>query len=195
MPIPSTIQRFLSFIGLSDEYFGDDEEYIEKPPRRQSRGAARSRDRYDEVEPEPEPIRPVRPARTERSSQMGTVRPIGGRASQNDNPPTRLQPVQSGVRPLAPEPQSPVIIIARVYKDIKEIADTLKAGQPVVVNLTEADTALQRRVLDFSQGVTYAISGKVDKVADKVYLMLPSNVKVSDDDRARFTRRETDRER
>ena len=38
--MPSTIQRFLSFIGLSDEYFGDDEEYIEEPPRRQSRGAA-----------------------------------------------------------------------------------------------------------------------------------------------------------
>ena len=134
----STVQKFLSYIGLSDNDFADDEEYIEEPPRRQPRSTPRTRDRYDE-EPEAEPVRPIRPARPERSSQMGTVRPIGGRASQNDNPPTRLQPVQSGIRPLAPEPQSPVIIIARVFKDVKEIADTV--AQVKLCSLEELSAA------------------------------------------------------
>jgi cell division inhibitor SepF len=75
------------------------------------------------------------------------------------------------------------------FGDAKEIADVLKANRPVIVNLRPAERDLQRRMIDFCSGVTYALSGEMEKVADDVFLLAPSNVKVSDEERQRFQER------
>jgi len=59
------------------------------------------------------------------------------------------------------------------FGDAKEIADVLKANRPVIVNLQVADRDLQRRMIDFCSGVTYALSGEMEKVADQVFLLAP----------------------
>lgn len=75
------------------------------------------------------------------------------------------------------------------FGDAKEIADCLKANRPVIVNLQVAERDLQRRMIDFCSGVTYALSGEMEKVADEVFLLAPTNVKVSDEERQRLQER------
>jgi cell division inhibitor SepF len=75
------------------------------------------------------------------------------------------------------------------FGDAKEIADCLKANRPVIVNLQMAERDLQRRMIDFCSGVTYALSGEMEKVADQVFLLAPTNVKVSDEERQRLQER------
>ena len=65
------------------------------------------------------------------------------------------------------------------FNDAQEIGDRFKSGQPVIVNLQAVDRDLRRRLVDFSSGLCYAIGGKMDRVADQVYLLTPADVEVS----------------
>jgi cell division inhibitor SepF len=44
-------------------------------------------------------------------------------------------------------------------------------------------------MIDFCSGVTYALSGNMEKVADQVFLLTPTNVEVSDEERERLAAR------
>ncbi len=66
-----------------------------------------------------------------------------------------------------------------VFNDAQEIGDRFKSGQPVIVNLQAADRDLCRRLVDFSSGLCYAMGGKMDRVADQVYLLTPADVEAS----------------
>jgi len=72
------------------------------------------------------------------------------------------------------------------FADAQEIADRFRSGQPVIVNLQVSDRELMRRMIDFCSGVAYALNGKMERVADKVFLVTPSNVKVSAEERLRL---------
>jgi cell division inhibitor SepF len=72
------------------------------------------------------------------------------------------------------------------FTDGKIIADRLVSSQPVIVNLQLADRDLMRRIIDFCSGVAYAIGGKMERVADKVFLVTPQNVRVSAEERQRL---------
>ena len=57
---------------------------------------------------------------------------------------------------------------------------------PVIVNLQGTDVELSKRLIDFSSGLTYALNGSMQRVADKVFLLTPRNVEVSAEERARL---------
>ena len=65
----------------------------------------------------------------------------------------------------------------------------LKAGQPVILNLQGVDRDLQRRLIDFSSGLAYALNGTMSKAADQVFLLTPSNVEVSEEEKERLQAR------
>ena len=89
--------------------------------------------------------------------------------------------------PWSPSPGARVHVVAPMqFGDARQIADRLMANQPVIVNLQVADRELMRRMIDFCSGVAYALSGKMERVADKVFLVTPSNVKVSAEERQRL---------
>jgi cell division inhibitor SepF len=62
----------------------------------------------------------------------------------------------------------------------------VKAGHPVIVNLQASERDLARRMIDFCSGLTYALGGTMEKVAEQVFLLTPSNVEVSPEERQRF---------
>jgi len=97
----------------------------------------------------------------------------------------------ASVRPLAPDVNGArVHIVAPArFSDAQEIANRLMNNQPVIVNMQSADRDLQRRMIDFCSGATYALSGGMERVADEVFLLTPSNVKVSDEERQRLADR------
>ena len=67
----------------------------------------------------------------------------------------------------------------RTYQDVVEIADSLRNRQVVIVNLQNADRTLLQRVVDFTSGVAYTIDGKIQKLAEAIYLVVPAGVVVN----------------
>jgi len=102
-------------------------------------------------------------------------------------PATRLRSVES------PPPQSPSgrvhLVVPRSFNDAQQIADKFKDGIPVILNLQGSDSDLSKRLIDFASGLTYALSGGMQRVADKVFLLTPRNVEVSAQERARLLER------
>jgi cell division inhibitor SepF len=67
----------------------------------------------------------------------------------------------------------------RSYQDVVEIADSLRNRQVVIVNLQNADRTLLQRVVDFTSGVAYTIDGKIQKLAESIYLIVPAGITVN----------------
>jgi cell division inhibitor SepF len=77
------------------------------------------------------------------------------------------------------------LVLPRSFNDAQQIADRFKDSVPVILNLQSADTELSKRLIDFASGLTYALDGSMQRVADKVFLLTPQNVEVSAEERAR----------
>jgi cell division inhibitor SepF len=81
------------------------------------------------------------------------------------------------------------LVLPRSFNDAQQIADKFKDGIPVILNLQGSDAELSKRLIDFSSGLTYALNGGMQRVADKVFLLTPRNVEVSAEERARLLER------
>ena len=81
------------------------------------------------------------------------------------------------------------LVIPRSFNDAQSVADKFKDSVPVILNLQNADADLAKRLIDFSSGLTYALNGGMQRVADKVFLLTPRNVEVSAEERARMIER------
>jgi cell division inhibitor SepF len=128
--------------------------------------------------------------RAERSSAFGTS--LGdlfgsegsGReryGSQNPPPHLRAVPDQRPTRVSVLEPSS--------FNDAQALADRFKRQQPVILNLQNVDGELSRRMVDFCSGLTYALDGNIQSVANRVFLLTPRNVEVSAEERKRIAER------
>jgi cell division inhibitor SepF len=95
----------------------------------------------------------------------------------------------SAVKPI-PMPATRVHVMEpKGFNDAQEVGDRLKAGQPVILNLQGVERDLQRRLIDFSSGLAYALTGTMSKAADQVFLLTPSNVEVSEEEKERLKAR------
>ncbi|WP_408955964.1 cell division protein SepF [Natroniella sp. ANB-PHB2] len=65
------------------------------------------------------------------------------------------------------------------FEEAQTIADKLKAGHLVVVNLTEVKRRLATRIIDFVSGTSYALGGNIEKVGEDIFLFAPKSVKIS----------------
>ena len=90
-----------------------------------------------------------------------------------------VSPIESGA-------QKVHLVVPRSFNDAQAIADRFKDSIPVILNLQNADTELAKRLIDFSSGLTYALNGSMQRVADKVFLLTPRNVEVSAEEKARM---------
>ncbi len=87
-------------------------------------------------------------------------------------------------------PQTRVSVIdPSNFNDAQALADRFKRQQPVILNLQHADAELSRRMVDFCAGLTYALDGQIQTVANRVFLLTPRNVEVSAEERKRLAER------
>ena len=63
-------------------------------------------------------------------------------------------------------------------KQATEIADSLKMGQTIVLNLDELSDTQARRMLDYIAGVLYAVNGKIERPSDRTFLLTPKGVSI-----------------
>ncbi len=173
-------------------------------------GIADDEDWYDDLEDEEEDARPTYPERTStnvrrlvprrrREDELDdwTVadprpsldREVAPAASPRLSSRRRGRPVEAV--PTAGAPAQVHLVLPRSFNDAQQIADKLKQAIPVIVNLQNADQELSKRLIDFSSGLTYALNGSMQRVADKVFLLTPVNVEVSAEERARALERGT----
>jgi len=117
--------------------------------------------------------------------------------SEADQPAPRASARSSRVREMRPQieavpnPSSVRVhlVLPRSFNDAQQIADKFKQGIPVILNLQGADAELSKRLIDFTSGLTYALNGGMQRVADKVFLLTPRNVEVSAEQRAQLLER------
>jgi cell division inhibitor SepF len=169
----ATFRKALEYLGLvdaDDEYADDgyyDDEYIDEEPTPVAAGRARTH----AVAHAPEPIGPVtvvRPIPREAPSEAGTA-----------NRPAVVRTLAAKVHVMEPEG----------FNDAQDVGDRLKGGQPVILNLQGVDRDLQRRLIDFSSGLCYALGGTMEKAAEQVFLLTPSDVEVSQEEKGRLQAR------
>ena len=96
---------------------------------------------------------------------------------------SRLRSVDAG------PPAKVHLVVPRSFNDAEQIAKRFKASIPVIINLQSADTELSKRLIDFASGLTYALDGSIQRVADKVFLLTPRDVELSAEERARALER------
>jgi cell division inhibitor SepF len=166
------------YLGLIDDDYEDYEVYEEPPPGPAPRPAAPRAYVPEQVDVAGQAVPGVRTLPREFRDE-----PSGGQV---------LTPRASGVvRPMiTPMQSAKVHVVAPTkFSDAQEIGDRFKDGQPTIVNLQSADRELSRRMIDFCSGVTYALGGSMEKVADQVFLLTPTNVEVSAEEKRRLQER------
>jgi cell division inhibitor SepF len=162
----------LVYFGLAEEYHDDYEDdvapeaeiedrYRERPNVRRLR---RRRDEYDDIFAEDDD--PDAPPAGRRS---------GGRSTTVLKPVTRTN---GDVRVH--------LVVPKSFNDAQQIADKFKDSIPVILNLQSSDTDLSKRLIDFASGLTYALDGGMQRIADKVFMLTPRNVEISAEERARL---------
>lgn len=180
----SMLRRAMLYLGL-----GPDDEYDDYDVNDEHRGA---------------PVRSAPPAASRypagpsvsrdlepEVSHTSSVRTIGGQgvrpqpSGEGGDPGAR--PRTAVVRPLQPVASAkPHVVAPTSFNHAQEVADKLKASQPVIVNLQNVDRDLSRRIIDFASGLCYGIGGQMERVANQVFLLTPSNVEVSAEERRRL---------
>ena len=107
----------------------------------------------------------------------------GGDRYAGQSQPSHLRPVpdQRPTRVSVVEPAS--------FNDAQNLADRYKRQQPVILNLQNVDGDLSRRMVDFCSGLTYAMDGNIQSVANRVFLLTPRDVEVSAEERKRIAER------
>jgi cell division inhibitor SepF len=171
-------------LGPDDEY--DDYDLEDEAPLPDRGRAPVAPSRYPAHAPVREPERDHDPGTS------GSVRTIGAPAgvrpqpSGNGGDPSE-RPRTAVVRPLQPVASAkPHVVAPTSFNHAQEVADKLKASQPVIVNLQNVDRDLSRRIIDFASGLCYGIGGQMERVANQVFLLTPSNVEVSAEERRRL---------
>lgn len=170
--------RTLVYFGLAEEddqagydEYGDDyfEDEPDHEPTRRERG--RNRDAA---------VRRLPSSRRSRHDEIDDI-------FADDDP----MPSASRTRTLRPvdDDDSDVqvhLVIPRNFNDAQQVADQFKRQVPVILNLQTTDHELSKRLIDFASGLTYALDGGMQRIAEKVFLLTPRNVEVSAEEKARL---------
>jgi cell division inhibitor SepF len=185
------------YLGLQDDddldYGGEYEAYGDYDHVEEPR-APRAREEYDA------PVAPTPMARE--AASTGTVRATrdlppeynapdpAPRPSGREEPTGMSTPRPSVVRTIGPTTAARVHVVEpQSFNDAQEVGDRLKANQPVILNLQGLPRELQRRLIDFSSGLAYAVAASMQRVADQVFLLTPTNVEVSQEEKDRLQAR------
>jgi cell division inhibitor SepF len=170
MALSDTLRRVGVYFGLAEdrEYYEDEEDVREREPEQELESRYRerpnvrrlsSRRRRDEIDD----IFADDPPSSERRTTV--LRPVSGRA--NGRGEVRVH-----------------LVVPKSFNDAQDIADKFKDAIPVIINLQGSEPDLAKRLIDFASGLTYALDGGMQRIADKVFLLTPRNVEVSAEERA-----------
>lgn len=160
------MRKAMVYLGLSDddyqEYSGNDDRVTVAAPRA---GADYSRGTSS--------IRPLAPE--------GSTAPVA--------PIQRQSPATPRFERKPTEPVRVQIVEPIEFGDAQQVGDHLREGNPVCVVLSDVEPDLARRLIDFCSGSTYVLSGSMERIGKNVFLLAPSGVTASEEERQRLVER------
>ena len=169
----------MDYLGLSDDDgYGDYDPYEDQvaPPRRAAAPV---------VAPEPVLVHP-RTSSVQAVPNMAVEGPSGGVVGVS----VQARAQSGSVRTVTPVPSQRVhVVVPGSFGDAQDIGEHFRSSQPVVINLQGVERDLAKRIVDFSSGLAFALNGDMKKVADKVFLLTPTNVEVSSEEKRRLAER------
>ncbi|MGH2981387.1 MAG: cell division protein SepF [Solirubrobacterales bacterium] len=172
MALRDTWHRALVYFGLAeDRDYGPDYDEGYEPET----GAEEV---FDSGRREPAPVRRLSTARRRRDEIddiFADDEPVAGSRT------SVLRPVGNGGSDVQVH-----LVIPRNFNDAQQVADQFKRAVPVILNLQTTDHELSKRLIDFASGLTYALDGGMQRIAEKVFLLTPRNVEVSAEEKARL---------
>ena len=191
MGVRDHLERVAAWFGFGvdeDDYYEEEEE-----DGRRYAGKGRYPDEPGVSEPGPA-VR--RLGRAERSSAFGTSlgdlfggEGAAGRERQFGGGGSAANPSHLRAVPDKTAPTRVSVVDPSNFNDAQGLADRFKRQQPVILNLQQCDQELSRRMVDFCAGLTYALDGQIQTVANRVFLLTPRNVEVSAEERKRLAER------
>lgn len=159
----SVLDKFLNIMRLNpddeddfynEEYYEDD--YEEEPPRKKSRKEKPVREDYPEEDYRSSPAKEKPVKTTPKVTPMRSSRKQG-----------------SGMEVCVIKPTS--------VEDAREITETLLQDRTVVLNVEGLDLDIAQRIIDFTSGSCFAISGNLQKISNYIFIITPPNVEISGD--------------
>ena len=66
-------------------------------------------------------------------------------------------------------------------EDAREITETLLNNRTVVLNVEGLDVEIAQRIIDFTSGSCFAISGNLQKISHYIFIITPASVDISGD--------------
>lgn len=144
----------------NDEYYDDEDDYEPPKKRRSFR-----KERYEEPEEVYEkPVVKERPvSKPQPQAKVTPMRQVS------------KKPQGGGV------PMEVCVIKPVSVEDAREITETLLLGRTVVLNFEGVDLDVAQRIIDFTSGSCYAISGNLQKISNYIFIVTPSSVDISGD--------------
>lgn len=149
---------------------------------RSGRPVASQRQGYDAPAPA---ARPSYAERTPAPAQDSDVTTVMSTTGSNVTPGTNVTPGDLGPRtiPRVNSGQLPPYVLKPVsYDDVQTVVRRVKTGQPVVLVFRNTNIDTAKRILDFSFGLSFGISGSVEELGDRVFAVLPAGIELSDAD-------------
>ncbi len=180
------LHRAMVYLGLADDEFDEyDPQFDAEEPLYQN--DYQQPPAYQTPPPPPRATRaqPQQPVVDITDSAISSVRTL-----PREERSATITPRPAVVRPIIATASSKVHVVEPGnFAEAQEIGDRLRANQPVIVTMQEADPELTRRLIDFCSGATYVIGGSMERVAKNVFLLAPSNVEVSAEERRKLEER------
>ncbi len=170
MAFRDTWHRTLVYFGLAeDEAYEEEVEPYQEPevevqdtyrerPNVRRLSARRRRDEIDDIFADDD---------ADVDRRTTALRPVGGRGNGRKTGDARFH-----------------FVAPKNFNDVQDVADKFKDSIPVILNLQGTDTDLSKRLIDFSSGLTYALDGGMQRIADKVFLLTPHGAELTAAERA-----------
>ena len=183
------IDKFLDAIKLNDDYDEFDEEFLdeeldelsaddefkdEKPKKRFSKLFGSGKSDADEIEEEELIDKPVKKSTDVYDPKPKEVKPV-----KKERTPRRQPKTSSRKKGYAPMEVN--VIKPDNMEDAREIAETLLDECTVVLNLEGLDVDLAQRIIDFTCGACYSLSGSIQRISSYIFILTPANVDISGD--------------
>ncbi|NEG70019.1 cell division protein SepF [Bifidobacterium choloepi] len=146
------MKNAMSYLGMSD-VVDDDDEYIEE---------------VDETETGFDTDHSVTPMPASGSPSLTAVTGSAGSSTSSAKATNPFQGRLSRITTI--HPQS--------YEDAQLVGRALRDGTPVVLNLTGVAEPIAYRIVDFSSGVVFGLSGSIERVTPRVFLLSPAQVNI-----------------
>ena len=185
MALRDSWHRTLVYFGLAEEddhhhsdYDDYEDDYVEEDDYNDRRGGRRGREAN---------VRRLPTSRRSRHDEIDDIfsdddpMPVGGGGGGGGGRSSRQ------LRSVGGDDDVQVhLVVPRNFNDAQQVADQFKRKVPVILNLQTTDHELPKRLIDFASGLTYALDGGMQRIAEKVFLLTPRNVEVSAEEKARL---------